>query len=182
VSRKSFPIPLIVLALSLAHPALAQQLAQSDAADMLNKLGHASAASEFVLSTDQDQQLHRLSKDLLDTLQIQSESPCLLSARDPRVRSHQFVVCQGLFPPGLNPQQPAFDLKLGRTFPWHVVTVTIPDDAPENPQEQLVQYTWEYDFTALPPQLQQILKPAAPRPGQSLFTRDGGAWHWSAYR
>ncbi len=181
MSWKSISFPLIILGLFLSHSAAAQQLAQSDAADMLNKLGQASAASDFVLSEAQDQQLHRLNKDVVDALQIQTESPCTLNARDPRVRSHQLVICQGLFPPGLNPTQPAYDIKLGHTFPWHVVTVTIPDEPSDNPQEQLVQYTWEYDFGALPAELQAILK-GTPRPGQSLFSRDGGAWHWTAYR
>jgi hypothetical protein len=182
MSRYSTCCPVILLGLLLALHAPAQQLDRTAAQDMLNKLGGASATNEFVLSPDQDQRLHTLSKDLLDALEIQSDSPCLLNAHDPRVRSHQFVVCNGLFPPGLNPQQPAFDLKLGKTFPWHTVSVTFPDTASDNPQEQVIQYTWEYDFSSLPPQLQQVLSPRTPRPGQSLFRLDGGNWRWVAYR
>ena len=130
---------------------------------------------------EQDQRLHALGKDLLDSLAIQSESPCLLNGRDPRVHSHEFVVCNGLFPPGLNPQQPALDIKLGKTFPWHILSLNFPDEASDNPQEQEVTYTWEYEFSSLPAQLQEVLK-GTPRPGRSLFRLDGGAWHWVAYQ
>ena len=165
-----------------AQQPAAQQLDRNAAKDMLNKLGSASSTSEFVLTPDQDQRLHTLPKDLLDALQIQSDNPCLLIAHDPRVRSHQFVVCNGLFPPGFDAHQPAFDLKLGKPFPWHVLTISFPDAAPDNPDEQIIQYTWEYDFSSVPPQLQQVLSPATPRSGRSLFRLEAGEWHWVAYR
>jgi hypothetical protein len=182
MSRKPTCSFVIFVGLFLSLNTVAQRLDRANAKDMLDKLGHASATAEFVLTPDQDQRLHTLSKDLLDALAIQSESPCLLNGRDPRVHSHQFVVCNGLFPPGLNPQQPAVDLKLGKTYSWHVLSISFPDDASDNPQEQEVQYTWEYDFSALPPQVQEILKPGTPRPGRSLFRLDGGSWHWVAYQ
>jgi hypothetical protein len=182
MSRKPTCSFVIFVGLFLSLNTVAQRLDRANAKDMLDKLGHASATAEFVLTPDQDQRLHTLSKGLLDALAIQSESPCLLNGRDPRVHSHQFVVCNGLFPPGLNPQQPAVDLKLGKTYSWHVLSISFPDDASDNPQEQEVQYTWEYDFSALPPQVQEILKPGTPRPGRSLFRLDGGSWHWVAYQ
>ena len=186
MSRNPTCIPAILLGLLLAVllpvAVPAQQLDRNAARDMLNKLGAASSTSEFVLTPDQDQRLHALPKDLLDPLQVQSDNPCLLIAHDPRVRSHQFVVCNGLFPPGLDPHQPAFDLKLGKPFPWHVLTISFPDAAPDDPNEQIIQYTWEYDFSSLPQQLQQILSPATPLSGRSLFRLDSGDWHWVAYR
>ena len=181
MSRKPTCFFAIFAGLFLSLNAFAQQLDRANAKEMLDKLGHASATAEFVLTTDQDQRLHTLSKDLLDTLAIQSESPCLLNARDPKVHSHEFVVCNGLFPPGLNPQQPAVDLKLGKTFPWHILSLNFPDEAGDNPQEQEVQYTWEYEFSGLPAQVQEILR-GTPHPGRSLFRFDGGAWHWVAYQ
>jgi hypothetical protein len=182
MSRNSTCFSVIFLGLLLALHAPAQQLDRDAAKDMLNKLGAAAATSEFVLSPDQDQHLHTLTKDLLDALQIQSDTPCLLMAHDPRVRSHEFVVCNGLFPPGLDPHQPAFDLKLGKPFAWHVLTISFPDATPDNPDEQIIQYTWEYDFSSLPSQLQQVLSPATPRSGRSLFRLDAGTWSWVAYR
>jgi hypothetical protein len=182
MSRKPTFFFVIFVGLFISLDACAQQLDRANAKDMLDKLGHTSATAEFVLTPDQDQRLHTLSKDLLDTLSIQSESPCLLNGRDPRVHSHEFVVCNGLFPPGLNPQQPAVDLKLGKTFPWHTLSISFPDDASDNPQEQEVTYTWEYDFSGLPAQVQEILRPGTPRPGRSLFRLDGTSWHWVAYQ
>ncbi|MGB9031622.1 MAG: hypothetical protein WCC27_15985 [Acidobacteriaceae bacterium] len=182
MSRNPACFLVILVGLSLSLNALAQQLDRNNAKEMLDKLGHASATAEFVLTTDQDQRLRALDKDLLDALAIQSESPCLLNGRDPKVHSHQFVVCNGLFPPGLDPQQPAVDLKLGKTFPWHILTISFPDEGSDNPQEQEVQYTWEYDFSSLPSKLQEILRPATPRPGRSLFRQDAGSWHWVAYQ
>jgi|HubBroStandDraft_5_1064220.scaffolds.fasta_scaffold22955_3 hypothetical protein len=182
MTRKLTCFFVIFPGLFLSLNTFAQQLDRANAKEMLDKLGHASATAEFVLTPDQDQRLRALSKDLQDTLAIQSENPCLLNGRDPRVHSHDFVVCNGLFPPGLNPQQPAVDLKLGKTFPWHVLSISFPDEPSDNPQEQEVQYTWEYDFSGLPPQVQEILKPGTPRPGRSLFRLDAGSWHWVAYQ
>ena len=182
MSRKTTCTSALLLSLFLSLPALAQQLTQDDAKSMLDKLGLASAASEFTLTSDQEQQLNSLPPDVRSALPIVSTSPCVLNPGDPRVKSHQFVVCQGILPIGFGPTQSAFDVKFSRSFPWHIVTVNLSADDTGDPQKKLVEYLWEYDFTGLPPKAQDILKGRAPHPGRSLFQLDGGAWKWVAYQ
>ena len=182
MSRKTLCFSALLLGLFLSLPALAQQLTQGDAKAMLDKLGQASAASEFTITTDQEQQLNALPPDVHNALLIVSTSPCVLNPGDPRVKSHQFVVCQGILPTGFGPTQTAFDVKFSRSFPWHIVTVNLSADDTGDPQKKLVEYLWEYDFTGLPDKAQEILKGRAPHPGRSLFQFDGGAWKWAAYQ
>lgn len=182
MSRKSTCFSVLLLSLFLSFPALAQQLTQADAKAMLDKLGQSSAADEFTLTEQQEQQLNSLPPDVRSSVPIVSATRCVLNPGDPRVKSHQFVVCRGILPVGFGPQQTAFDVKLSHAFPWHIVTVDLNTDPPDDPQTKLVQYLWEYDFTGLPPNAQEILKGGAPHPGRSLFRLDGGAWKWAAYQ
>lgn len=180
--RKAICILFLFLSAVLTYRAFGQQLTEHDVRAMLDKLGEASAASDFTLTQAQASQLSALSKDLLASLQIQTDSPCVLNPGDSRVRSHQFVVCKGLFPPGMSSRDTGHYYRFGHAFPWHVVVITIPADSGDNPNERLVQYTWEYDFSSLPAEVQQILKGSGPRPGMSLFRFDGGSWQWVGYR
>jgi hypothetical protein len=180
--RKTTCILFLLLIAALPHRACAQQLTEHDVRTTLDKLGQASAADDFTLTQAQADQLNALSPDLRAALQIQTDSPCVLNSRDPRVLHHQLVACKGLFPPGLGPQQPAHYYKFGHAFPWHVAVINLPTDPGDDPNEKLVQYTWEYDFSTLPAPVQQILKGPGPRPGMSLFRLQNGAWEWVAYR
>jgi len=182
MSRKTICFLFLFLGLLFSHSLFAQQLTEHDVRSMLDKLGQASSTDQFTVTDAQAQALNNLSSDQRAAAQIQTLSPCVLNPGDPRVASGQFVVCKGLFPPGMGPTQSAYYLKMAHPFPWHVVVINIPEDPGDNPNEKLVQYTWEYDFTGLPQPVQQILKGAAPRPGMSLFRLDGGAWQWVAYR
>jgi len=182
MSRKSTCFSALLLSLFLSLPGLAQQLTQADAKAMLDKLGQASPTQEFTITPEQEQQLNTLPPDVRSGLPIVSSTPCVLNARDPRVKSHQFVVCQGILPVGFGPTQNAFDLRFSRSFPWHIVTANLSADDTGDPQKKLVEYLWEYDFTGLPPKAQDILKGQAPHPGRSLFQLDGGAWKWVAYQ
>ncbi|MGA8528179.1 MAG: hypothetical protein WB622_00595, partial [Acidobacteriaceae bacterium] len=154
MSRKSTCIPALLLSLFLSLPALAQQLTEADAKAMLDKIGQASAASEFTLTEQQEQQLNSLPPDVRSSVPTVSASPCVLNPGDPRVKSHQFVVCRGIMPVGFGPGQSAFDVKFSRAFPWHIVTVNLNTDPTDDPQTKLVQYLWEYDFSGLPTKAQ----------------------------
>jgi hypothetical protein len=182
MSRKSKCFSALLLSLFLSFPTLAQQLTQDDAKTLLDKLGQTSTADEFTLTNEQEQQLNGLPPDMRSSVPIASSTPCVLNPGDRRVKSHQFVVCKGILPVGFGPQQTAFDVKLSRAFPWHIVTVDLNTDPTDDPQTKLVQYLWEYDFTGLPQKAQDILKGQAPHPGRSLFRLDGGAWKWAAYQ
>jgi len=182
MTRKTICISFLLLSVVLSHRAFAQQLTEHDVRTVLDKLGQSSATDQFTLTQAQADQIGALSPDLRGDLQIQTDSPCVLNPRDTRVLHHQLVACLGLFPPGVSSQQTAHYYKFGHAFPWHVVVINIPTDPGDDPSEKLVQYTWEYDFSSLPPQLQQILKGQGPRPGMSLFRLDGGAWQWVGYR
>jgi hypothetical protein len=149
---------------------------------MLDKLGQGSASAEFTITAEQEQQLEGLPPDVRSTVPILSTNPCVLNPGDPRVKSHKFIVCQGILPVGFGPSQTAFDVKFSRSFPWHTVTVNLSADDTGDPQKKLVEYLWEYDFAGLPPKAQDILKGVAPHPGRSLFQLDGGAWKWAAYQ
>lgn len=182
MSRKTTCTSAILLSLFLSLPAFAQQLTQADAKAMLDKLGQASAAQDFTITNEQEQRLNALPPEVRNGLLIVSTSPCVLNPGDPRVKSHQFVVCQGILPVGFGPTQSAFDIRFSRSFPWHIVTVNLNTDDTGDPQKKLVEYLWEYDFTGLPDQAQEILKGGAPHPGRSLFQLDSGAWKWAAYQ
>ncbi|MGA8108721.1 MAG: hypothetical protein WBD46_17185 [Acidobacteriaceae bacterium] len=183
MGRKTICFSLLIFLLGVvpSHRAMAQQLTEHEVRATLDKLGQGSATVDFTVTDAQDQQLNSLSAEVRGSL-VQTDSPCVLNPRDPRVLSHQFVVCKGLFPPGMGFRQSAHYVKLTHPCPWHVLVITIPTDPGDDPNQMLVQYTWEYDFSGLPPQVQQILKGSAPRPGMSLFRLDGGAWQWAGYR
>lgn len=182
MSRKSTCFAALLLTLFLSFPAHAQQLTPTDAKAMLDKIGQASTSDELTLTEQQEQQLNSLPADVRSSVPIASTNPCVLNAGDSRVKSHQFVVCKGILPVGFGPKQSAYDVKLTRAFPWHIVTVDLNTDPTDDPQTKVVQYLWEYDFTGLPQQVQDILKGAAPHPGRSLFRLDGGAWKWVSYQ
>jgi hypothetical protein len=172
---------LLVLGLVASHRAIAQQLTEHEIRTILDKLGQGSATDDFTITDAQDQQLSALSAEMRGSI-IQDDSPCVLNSRDPRVASHQFVVCKGLFPAGMGPTQTAHAIHLTRAFPWHVMVITVPGDPGDSPGERVVQYTWEYDFSGLPPAVQKILRGAGPRPGSSLFRLQSGSWQWISYR
>lgn len=182
MNRRIIGILLLFLGSFLLPRLFAQQLTEQDVRTTLDKLGQGSPADEFTVTDSQAQDLNQLSAELRTAAQIQALTPCLLNPGDRRIASHQFVVCKGLFPPGMSVQQSAWYLRLGRAFPWHVLVVTLPTDPGDDPTQKLVQYTWEYDFAGLPDPVQKILKPAAPRPGMSLFHLSAGTWQWVAYR
>jgi hypothetical protein len=182
MSRKSTCYAALLLSLFVSFPVLAQQLTEANAKAMLDKLGQSSASDEFTLTDQQEQQLNSLPREVHSSLPIASVSQCVLNPGDPRVKSHQFVVCKGILPVGFGPKQTAYDVKFTRAFPWHIVTVDLNTDPTDDPQTKLVQYLWEYDFSGLPQQAQDILKGEAPHPGRSLFRNDGGAWKWVAYQ
>jgi hypothetical protein len=183
MSRKTICFSFLILlpGIVLSHRASAQQLTEHQVRAMLDKLGQSSATDTFTITDAQDQQLSALSPDLRSSL-VQDDSPCVLNAGDRRVASHQFVVCKGLFPPGMGPEQTAHAIRLTHPFPWRVVVITIPSDSGDTPGEKVVQYTWEYDFSSLPAQVQKILHGSGPRPGGSLFRLESGSWQWVAYR
>lgn len=182
MSRKSICFSALLLSLLFSLPALSQQLTVANARSSLDALGRSSAADEFTITAQQEQQIESLPSDVRGGLPIVSTNPCVLNPGDPRVKSHQFVVCRGILPVGFGPTDSAFDLKFSRSFSWHVVMVNLSTDDTGDPQKKLVDYQWEYEFSGLPPKAQDILKGQAPHPGRSLFQLDGGSWKWVAYQ
>jgi len=173
---------LFILSLPGLVVARGQELTPDAAKAMLNQLGAATNASEFTLTQDQAHALTALSADLLAPLQIQATQPCLPNPRDRRVLSHQFTACQGIFPAGISDQNPGVYLKVGRIFHWHIVEVSSVVDPSEDHSQRLVGYTWEYDFSGLPPEVQKVLSQGLRHEGHSLFQIDSGTWKWMAYQ
>lgn len=174
----------VILILGLTGSALAhsQELSSDAAKNMLNQLGAATTASEFTLTQDQARQLAALSQTLLATLQIVTTQPCLPNPGDKRVQSHQFAACQGIFPAGISAQNPGVYLKVGRTFHWHIVEMNGIIDPTEDHSQRTVAYTWEYDFSDLPAEVQTVLKEGSRHEGRSLFQLDGSGWKWLRYQ
>lgn len=168
----------------LAGCALArgQDLTPDAAKAMLDQQGAGTNASDFTLTQDQAHALTALSPDLLAQLQIQANQPCLPNPGDRRVQRHQFAACQGIFPAGISDQNPGVYLKVGRVFHWHIVEVSGIVDPTEDHSQRLVGYTWEYDFSGLPAEVQKVLSQGSRHEGHSLFQMDGGAWKWMAYQ
>lgn len=173
---------ILILGLTSCTLAHSQDLTSDAAKDMLNKIGAATAASEFTLTQDQARDLKALSPTLLATLAIQNTQPCLPNPGDKRVQSHQFVACQGIFPVGISAQNPGVYLKVGRTFHWHVVEISDISDPTWDHTQRLVGYTWEYDFSDLPAEVQNVLKQGSRHEGRSLFQLDGAQWKWLRYQ
>jgi hypothetical protein len=168
----------------LAGCALArgQELTPDAAKAMLDQQGAGTNASDFTLTQDQAHALTALSPDLLAQLQIQANQPCLPNPGDKRVQRHQFAACQGIFPTGISDQNPGVYLKVGRIFHWHIVEISGIVDPTEDHSQRLVGYTWEYDFSGLPADLQKVLSQGSRHEGHSLFQMDGGTWKWMAYQ
>ncbi len=173
---------ILILAFSVSALALAQELTNDAAKQMLDQLGAATAASEFTLTQDQARNLKALSENLLAPLDIQATQPCLPDPGDKRVRSHQFAACQGIFPAGISEQNPGVYLKVGRTFHWHIVEITGIVDPTADHSQRLVAYTWEYDFSDLPAEVKTVLTNGSRHVGHSLFQLDSGQWKWLRYQ
>lgn len=173
---------LFLLTLAFSTLALAQDLTQDAAKAMLDKIGAGTDANEFTLTQDQARALTALSPDLLASLQIQANQPCLPNPADKRVLHHDFAPCKGIFPAGVSASNPGVYLKVGRVFHWHIVEVSRIDDPTEDHSQRIVGYTWEYDFSGLPPDVQKVLSQGSRHEGHSLFQIDSGAWKWMAYQ
>jgi hypothetical protein len=168
----------------LAGTALAngQDLTPDAAKAMLDQQGAATDASDFTLTQDQARALTALGPDLLSQLQIQTNQPCLPNPADKRVQRHQFAACQGIFPAAISDQNPGVYLKVGRTFHWHIVEISGVVDPTEDHSQRLVGYTWEYDFSSLPAEVQKVLSQGSRHEGHSIFQLDGGTWKWLHYQ
>lgn len=173
---------ILFLTLAACSSAHSQDLTSDAAKEMLNKLGSDTAATDFTLTQDQARQLTALSQNLLAPLQIVATRPCLPNPGDKRVQSHQFTACQGIFPLAINAQNPGVYLKVGRPFHWHIVEIAGIVDPTEDHSQRLVAYTWEYDFSDLPAEVQAVLKQGSRHEGHSLFQLDGTSWKWLAYQ
>jgi hypothetical protein len=171
-----------LLGLAFCMCAPGQELTNDAAKGMLNQQGGATDATEFTLTQDQAHQLTALSPDLLASLQIQTTKPCLPNPGDKRVLNHQFVACQGIFPAGISAESPGVYLKVGRIFHWHIVEISGIVDPSEDHTQRLASYTWEYDFSALPPEVKAILSQNLRHEGHSLFQLEGGTWKWLSYQ
>lgn len=174
----------VFLFLSLLGSALAhsQDLTTDAAKAMLDKIGASTDATEFTLTQDQAHALTALPQDQLAPLQIQANQPCLPNPNDKRVLHHDFAACKGIFPAGISAQNPGVYLKVGRVFHWHIVEVSGIVDPTEDHSQRLVGYTWEYDFSGLPTDVQKVLSQGSRHEGHSVFQLDGGAWKWLAYQ
>jgi hypothetical protein len=170
---------LLLLSFSILH---AQDLTPDAAKAMLDQQGAATNANEFTLTQDQAHALAALGPDLIAQLQIQANQPCLPNPGDKRVQHHQFVACQGIFPAGISAENPGVYLKVGRTFHWHIVEVSSIVDPTEDHSQRLVGYTWEYDFSGLPAEVQKILNQGTRHEGHSVFQLDSGSWKWLHYQ
>jgi hypothetical protein len=173
---------LLVLILAGTAFGFGQDLTPDAAKALLDQQGAATNASEFTLTHDQAQALTALSADLLAPLQIQANQPCLPNPGDKRVASHQFVACQGIFPAGISSQNPGVYIKVGHIFHWHIVEISSIVDPTEDHSQRLVGYTWEYDFSGLPPEVQKILIQGSRHEGHSLFQTESGTWKWVRYQ
>jgi hypothetical protein len=162
--------------------ARAQDLTSDAAKAMLDQQGAATEASDFTLTQDQARALAALSPDLLASLQIQVNQPCLPNPGDKRVQHHQFAACQGIFPAGISGENPGVYLKVGRAFHWHIVEISGIVDPTEDHSQRLAAYTWEYDFSGLPPEVQKVLSQGSRHEGHSVFQLDGGTWKWLHYQ
>ncbi|MFP5229309.1 MAG: hypothetical protein ACLGXA_16990 [Acidobacteriota bacterium] len=176
------PWALLILLLTGATLALGQDLTPDAAKAILDQQGTATNASEFTLTQDQAHALTALSPDLLAPLQVQATQPCLPNPADKRVVSHKFAACQGIFPAGISAENPGVYLKVGRTFHWHIVEISSIVDPTEDHSQRLVGYTWEYDFSGVPPDVQKVLSQGSRHEGHSVFQVDGGTWKWLHYQ
>lgn len=170
---------LILTGCALAH---GQDLTPDAAKTLLDQLGASTNANAFTLTQDQARALTALSADLLAPLQVQTSLPCLPNPADKRVLNHKFAPCEGIFPAGISDQNPGVCIKVGHIFHWHIVEIGSIVDPTEDHSQRLVGYTWEYDFSGLPPAVQSVLSQGLRHEGHSLFQRDGAAWKWFAYQ
>lgn len=172
----------LILSLLGSKIAYSQDLTTDAAKAMLDKIGASTDASEFTLTQDQAHALTALPQDQLASLQIEANQPCLPNPNDKRVQKHDFAACKGIFPAGISAQNPGVYLKVGRVFHWHIVEISGIVDPSEDHSQRLAGYTWEYDFSGLPADVQKVLSQGSRHEGHSLFQLDGGAWKWSAYQ
>ena len=158
-----------------------QNLTPSSAKAILDKIAAQTTTSQIVLNLNQARRVQSLGPTANGSLDVATAKPCLPDASDARVRIGQYLFCQGTIPPEVTWQQPGVLIHLKRPIAWTLIEVTGITDAPNTTNEKIVEYTWQYDLSPFPKEVQDALT-YPPRPGKSLLRLYDNGWRFVAYQ
>jgi hypothetical protein len=150
------------------------QLTRSGAKNILDKIAAQPVNSQFTLTQEEARRLQGNSFP-----DIKSARACLPDASDIRVAMGQFAMCRGFVPSGVTWQTPGVTVALDKPVAWTLLEVTGMTQG-DGPNEMIVEYTWQYDFSQFPTGLQEALK-QPPAPGKSLLRRYDDGWRFVKY-
>jgi len=104
---------------------------------------------------------------------------CIPDPADIRLAMNQFSLCKGSIPPGVTWRQPGVAVTLTKSVHWSVHEVTGISDG-DNPNQKIVEYSWEFDFSQLSKQEQDGLTLPL-QTGKSLLQLYDDGWRWVKY-
>jgi hypothetical protein len=160
----------------LATGCHASELTRAEAKNLLDKATAGLPISQITASLDQFQKLSAIkdAKAIFSTVFVLEKSrACLPDASDARLATGEFVVCPNPGPE-ITWQRPGLMLSL--KAPTKVVVIGITGIADGQSQsERLVEYTWQFDLSSFPKEIEDILK-LPTRTGKALFRRYDDGW------
>jgi hypothetical protein len=107
---------------------------------------------------------------------LASARPCIPNATDVRVALGQFALCQGFLPAGVSWQHPGLVVTLKKPIRRTLREITGITGG-QNPNEKIVEYSWEYDLSNLTKETQDDLKEEI-QSGSSVFRLYDDGWRF----
>ncbi|MGO8817572.1 MAG: hypothetical protein ACLQVG_23240 [Terriglobia bacterium] len=187
-------------AILLSTACQASDLTRAEAKRMIEKAGVDAAYTEVSLSPEQMERLKSIYNaiNILSTVFVMVSAPpqgpfalakesneaasyvdggqrCVPDSNDMRLNSGQFVPCQTPLSLAITWQHPGILMKLKNPIKPIILEVTGFSDGSSGPNEQIVGYTWQYDLSALPQDVQDAIGPRV-RSGRALFRLSAEGW------
>jgi hypothetical protein len=177
---KRFLVNLVGTALLASGCSSGKTLTRDSAKEIMGKVATQESLTQLTITVERAKKLQSLGPQI-NTLGVINGKPCLPDRGDMRIFTGQFVLCQGMIPPEITGMQHGVLLSLNKPFTWKIVEMTGIADAPDAKNEKLVEYTWQYDFSAYAKELQDIFS-IPPRPGRALFRLYDDGWRFVEYK
>jgi hypothetical protein len=187
-------------ALLLSTVCQASDLTRAEAKRMIEKAGADAAYTQVSLSPEQMDGLKSIynAANILSTVFVMVSAPpqgpfplaresneaasyvdggqrCVPDSNDMRLASAHFVPCQTPLSAEITWRHPGILMKLKNPIKPLILDVTGFADGTSGPNEQIVGYTWKYDLSSLPQDVQDAIKPPV-RSGRALFRLSDGGW------
>lgn len=114
-------------------------------------------------------------------LDLSTSKQCVPGDTDIRVQMGQYVLCVAVVNPNeVTWQEPGYLVTLQKPIKWSIVEITGISESQNENVEKTVEYTWQYDFSAYPTDIQDAIR-APVSTGKALFHLYDDGWRFVRY-